>query len=201
LLEIKVNEEARGDDLAVRTLCRSASNIALLDYAEGLWWSIMYDGQALAKGYAEDPGYQAVVLERKRRELKTIQQEMLKRHHLLRDERLRYPKEFARASTRLSGWRDQIHREVDLADVIAGLGAAIKRGKTQAHTSCPRCGGTDRFVVWPPPRSRGWCRQCGLSLDVIGFLMEFWRCEFVDAVQRIAHDYLHVGPTDEKELV
>ena len=60
---------------------------------------------------------------------------------------------------------------------------------------------TDRFIIWPPPRSRGWCRQCGHSCDVIGFVMELWHCDFVTAVQKIAHEYLQVGPEDERELV
>ena len=39
LLDIKADETLR-QDAKIKHLCQSLSNIALLDYAEGLWWSI-----------------------------------------------------------------------------------------------------------------------------------------------------------------
>jgi phage/plasmid primase-like uncharacterized protein len=70
--------------------------------------------------------------------------------------------------------------------------ALVRRGQ-EFHSECPICGGVDRFVIWPPPRSRGWCRMCGWSPDVIAF----WRwndgCSFADAVQAIARRYLGMG--------
>jgi len=40
--------------------------------------------------------------------------------------------------------------------------------------SCPFCGGTDRFRVWPdhPKGSRWWCRQCSRSGDAIAYQVE-----------------------------
>ena len=188
LMEIRVNEEMRWDD-KIRALCRNLSTIALLDFAEGLWWSITLDDQHLVDASEEDRAYHEVVRERKAMELRLCQIELLRRHRAARGG-ARYPAEFARVSNRISETRDRIREQVSLADVIADLGAAIQIGRREAHTACPRCGGKDRFVVWPAPNSRGWCRQCHYSTDVIAFLMEFWRCEFVDAVERIARQWL-----------
>jgi hypothetical protein len=188
LMEIRVNEQMRWDE-KTKAHCRTLSNIALLDFAEGLWWSINHDDQQLTDASEEDRAYHEVVRERKEMELRLCQLEMLRRHREVQ-RGARYPVEFARASNRLNQVRSRIRAEISLADVIADLGAAIQIGRRESHTSCPRCGGTDRFVVWPAPNSRGWCRQCHYSTDVIAFLMEFWRCEFVEAVERIARDWL-----------
>ena len=190
LMEIRVNEEMFWDD-RIRSFCRTVSNIGLLDFAEGLWWSINHDRERLGSDAPiEDRAFLEVVLARKEMELKICQKEMLRRHRLVHGSGVRYPKEFAQASARLERARSRIREEISLADVIADLGAAIQIGRRESHTSCPRCGGVDRFVVWPAPNSRGWCRQCHYSIDVIGFLMDFWRCEFVHAVERIAHEWL-----------
>lgn len=42
-------------------------------------------------------------------------------------------------------------------------------------SSCPWCGGTDRFLCWPKEKNGGkwWCRQCGRSGDLIQYLRDF----------------------------
>lgn len=47
---------------------------------------------------------------------------------------------------------------------LAGLplrkvGINARRGTAEYHSPCPICGGTDRFVSWDSPNSRGWCRR------------------------------------------
>ncbi|MCK5679935.1 alpha helicase, partial [bacterium] len=50
---------------------------------------------------------------------------------------------------------------------------------------CPRCGGTDRFHIWPeqyPDRGGSyWCRGCGAGGDGIQFLRDFGKLSFKDA--------------------
>jgi hypothetical protein len=189
LMEIRVNEEMRWDE-KTRAFCRNSSNIALLDFAEGLWWSINHDGELLAADASmEDRAYREVVRERMELELRICQIEMLRRHRQAH-RGAGYPVEFARASNLLNQARNRIREEISLAEVIGDLGGAVQIGRRESHAACPRCGGKDRFVIWPAPNSRGWCRQCHYSPDVIAFLMEYQRCEFVNAVEWLAREYL-----------
>ncbi len=57
--------------------------------------------------------------------------------------------------------------------------------------SCPFCGGTDRFRVWPES-GRYWCRQCGKRGDTIQYLRDFRNMEFREACH-----YLNVAPAFE----
>lgn len=41
---------------------------------------------------------------------------------------------------------------------------------TEWHGACPKCGGKDRFVIWPK-EYRYFCRQCGEKGDAIAFVM------------------------------
>lgn len=54
---------------------------------------------------------------------------------------------------------------------------------------CPRCGGEDRFHVWPEQhQGRGgsfWCRQSGLAGDGIQFLREFGGLSFREAAAAV----------------
>ncbi len=48
--------------------------------------------------------------------------------------------------------------------------------------SCPRCGGEDRFLVWPE-QNKFWCRQCESSGDEIQYLRDFHNMDFHDAAE------------------
>ena len=68
----------------------------------------------------------------------------------------------------------------DLAQHIGGL-----KEKTDGEFagSCPKCGGEDRFLVWPSDGDTGgfWCRQCGFSGDGIEYLREVEGHSFQEA--------------------
>ena len=57
----------------------------------------------------------------------------------------------------------------DLAQHIGGL---TEKTDGEYAGSCPKCGGEDRFLVWPSDGDSGgfWCRQCGFSGDGIDYL-------------------------------
>lgn len=55
------------------------------------------------------------------------------------------------------------------------------------HSSCPRCGGKDRFVMWVS-LGRYWCRQCGAKGDSIQFCRDYLNMNFQDACRRIGQE-------------
>lgn len=85
-----------------------------------------------------------------------------------------------------------VRERTDIVDVLnAVLGYRVEpanRAGTQWRGSCPSCGGTDRFVVWPGPPGRFWCRRCTWSGDVITLVRNLVpSCEaFGAAVERLA---------------
>lgn len=59
------------------------------------------------------------------------------------------------------------------------------------HSSCPGCGGKDRFHVWPEQNDGAgsyWCRQCEKAGDAIQFLMDFEGCGFREACAKLGRD-------------
>ena len=102
------------------------------------------------------------------------------------------PKIFTPRFNRMRAVCQQIREEVELEDLILNAGMPIKLGEKESHAPCLLCGGTDRFVIFRAPNSRGWCRQCGVQLDVIAFAMALWRCRFADAVEQIAKRFLSI---------
>ena len=64
--------------------------------------------------------------------------------------------------------------------------ASTKGG--EYHSSCPGCGGDDRFHVWPEQNSGEgsfWCRQCNKGGDAITFLMEFEGLDYPQACEKL----------------
>jgi DNA polymerase I-like protein with 3'-5' exonuclease and polymerase domains len=59
-------------------------------------------------------------------------------------------------------------------DKIKGNWTTSTYGK-KYESPCPACGGNNRFHVWPDQEEGGqfWCRRCGKSGNVIGYLMYF----------------------------
>ncbi|NGX45777.1 MAG: DNA primase [Chlamydiae bacterium] len=56
-------------------------------------------------------------------------------------------------------------------------------------SSCPDCGGEDRFRIWPNRKAKNcegvyWCRQCEKSGDTIQFCREFLGLSFKEAAKR-----------------
>ena len=53
---------------------------------------------------------------------------------------------------------------------------------------CPKCGGRDRFSVWPAGRGTGgrfWCRGCRWNGDALTLLMELRMLSFIDACREL----------------
>lgn len=72
-------------------------------------------------------------------------------------------------------------------------------------TSCPYCGGTDRFCVWPE-KDRGWCRQCEKNPDSIQLLRDLDGLTFKEAKEALGRGDngdrpqrkpMKLGPTEE----
>lgn len=65
-------------------------------------------------------------------------------------------------------------------------GFAIRRESVgEFSSSCPRCGGRDRFRVWPERRgkSRFWCRKCGIHGDAADYLQMVRGMSAADALR------------------
>ena len=57
-----------------------------------------------------------------------------------------------------------------ILDLIQNDGLSIQRkGANEYASSCPVCGGDDRFIIWTDS-DRYWCRQCDLKGDAIQYL-------------------------------
>jgi len=78
-----------------------------------------------------------------------------------------------------------------ILDLLTQHGITPKRASSnkggEYHSPCPRCGGDDRFHVWPEQydgQGSFWCRGCDLGGDCIKFLMEYNGLSFKDAAAR-----------------
>jgi len=75
----------------------------------------------------------------------------------------------------------------DLAQHIGGLKQKVqdkrKPERNEYAGPCPKCGGEDRFIVWPDEGHSGgfWCRQCGFSGDGIEYLRQIENRPFPEA--------------------
>ncbi|MBI9078068.1 MAG: P4 alpha zinc-binding domain protein, partial [Desulfatibacillum sp.] len=68
-----------------------------------------------------------------------------------------------------------------LSDLLQQDGIALKKvAHGEYSTSCPACGGTDRFRVWPE-KGRWWCRGCEKSGDAIEYLRAFKGLSYFEA--------------------
>ena len=78
-----------------------------------------------------------------------------------------------------------------VTDLYTARGLALKsKGRNSRGAEfagpCPLCGGKDRFLVWPEQndgRGSYSCRQCGISGDVIQWLMDVEGMTFRQAAQ------------------
>ena len=55
------------------------------------------------------------------------------------------------------------------------------------HSSCPACGGKDRFCIWPNSSENGryWCRRCLRSGDTIQFCKDFLGLTYTAACEKV----------------
>ena len=75
-----------------------------------------------------------------------------------------------------------------LIELAIELGLDPKRVSSsrggEFHSSCPVCGGRDRFIIWPG-KEYYWCRQCKRSGDGIQFCRDFLGMSFQDACIKV----------------
>jgi len=78
-------------------------------------------------------------------------------------------------------------------NILDIMDASNLRRKTPSELAgpCPKCGGTDRFIIQPEKGRTGryWCRQCGIKGDAIQYLRDFKNMGY-----REACDVLSVRP-------
>ena len=70
-----------------------------------------------------------------------------------------------------------------ILELLIQYGHQIKRkGNNEFSSSCPACGGTDRFIIKATDQgSRYFCRQCEIKGDAIEYLRTFRNMSFKDA--------------------
>jgi DNA primase len=80
---------------------------------------------------------------------------------------------------------------MDLYQLSMSVGLAPKKvSSTQGgeyHSSCPVCGGCDRFYIQPEKRMKNCtgfycCRKCGISGDIIQFARDYAGYQYVEAL-------------------
>ena len=80
---------------------------------------------------------------------------------------------------------------MNILELAQELGHLPKRSAStnggEYHCSCPDCGGTDRFCIWPSQGDHGryWCRQCERHGDAIQFCRDFLDLSFSDACRKV----------------
>ena len=65
-------------------------------------------------------------------------------------------------------------------------------------SSCPGCGGHDRFRSWPNT-GRWWCRQCDLRGDEIEYLKRFRGMTFKEASNYLGVEKIVMSQTHQKQ--
>jgi hypothetical protein len=75
-------------------------------------------------------------------------------------------------------------RLVSAVEVAQRRGAQLRREGRELIGGCPRCGGVDRFAVWPA-KNIWHCRGCGTGGDPIALEMHLSGGSFIDAVKAL----------------
>jgi hypothetical protein len=90
-----------------------------------------------------------------------------------------------------------VKERVSIVDVLQLGGIRVTWHGCEGHSRCPFCGGTDRFVIWPGPPERAWCRRCHdrhERMDVIAVTQSLIPdCEGFHAAARFLANYAQVA--------
>ncbi len=73
---------------------------------------------------------------------------------------------------------------MNLIDLAREAGLTPTRIGSSYASSCPDCGGNDRFVIWP--NNRYWCRRCDKRGDSIQFCRDFLGLSYVEACKKLS---------------
>lgn len=87
---------------------------------------------------------------------------------------------------------------MNVLDAVQSMGIKTKRMTRSAKrgveywSSCPACGGKDRFHVWSDEGVDGsyWCRQCGKTGDCVQFFVDFQGMTYPDAFRAAGREPL-----------
>lgn len=80
---------------------------------------------------------------------------------------------------------------MDLLELCARVPLVLKKKANtnggEYSSSCPACGGQDRFIIWPKEARKNctgsyWCRNCGAKGDAIEFCVQFLGMSYQDAL-------------------
>ena len=73
---------------------------------------------------------------------------------------------------------------MNLLEIVEEKGLLSQRTSStkggEYHSSCPNCGGDDRFMFWPKA-DQYWCRQCHVKGDAIQFCRDFLGLDYRSA--------------------
>ncbi len=85
-----------------------------------------------------------------------------------------------------------------MSNILNFYSAGKKKTPHEYAGACPRCGGSDRFTIWPYEGKGGrfLCRGCGVKGDGISFLREFHSMTFQEACRALGQE-----PPDRLRLV
>lgn len=75
---------------------------------------------------------------------------------------------------------------MNLVDLAKEAGLCPIRCGESYSSSCPGCGGKDRFIIWT--NNRYWCRRCEKHGDCIQFCKDFLGMSYVDACKKLYVD-------------
>ncbi|MBU1194017.1 MAG: hypothetical protein KKE62_01710 [Proteobacteria bacterium] len=84
---------------------------------------------------------------------------------------------------------------MNIQDQLQSDGIALKKVSStnggEYCSPCPVCGGRDRFRVWINQGDTGryWCRQCGITGDLLQYLIDFKNMTFFEACQYSGNDH------------
>jgi len=82
-----------------------------------------------------------------------------------------------------------------MMDLAQEAGLQPKRKTSGEYcSSCPRCGGKDRFNLWPQ-KGKYWCRQCSIRGDAIQFCRDFLGMSFQSARSRVTSSFQRSEPS------
>jgi len=90
---------------------------------------------------------------------------------------------------------------MDLIELAKEAGLNLTRTGASYSSSCPDCGGKDRFIVWPS--NKYWCRQCGKQGDAIQFCRDFLGMSYVEACKKLnleKKNYSLLTPSKPRKL-
>ena len=183
--QIAKDNETRAVEAAKRDAGGASADELAYRLRECLYWRMGF------RSYDHD-GDEATFREYNRRRLDATDREIRRRLALLRDA-VSSPDVVDRRPGRpdVVEVAQRVKEILTVPDVLVDLGyepkrSGMSRGREEAHSSCPVCGGRDRFVSFANPDSRGFCRRCQLKGDVVDVTMGALNIDFAEATRRLA---------------